>query len=128
MSEKQNLLDQIGEYLLIGNTIAEKCKSFVANESIPVSERWEIFRVAPGKGHRHSDEYPHKLVDSPYDDLDLQRHQTFDVVDELDGWQEALNDGEEWGFLFDKGYGQKELDEFKNYYMTRYLGSWKHDW
>lgn len=120
MKDKAKLLEQITLLAEISETLEPDCRAYCADESIPVADRWEVFQVAPNKRHKIWEDIPPKsevgLTFSPYDDWYLERHETFDVVDRLNDWDD------------DEKYPADVIDKFKNYYMKSYTGSWIHDW
>lgn len=124
---KEELLKQIAEYNKPRKSPEKACREYCADQSIPVSDRWEIFRVAPNKDESCIYELPnHKDIGltmdfSPYDDFYMERHETFDVIERIDEWQEETNDGV-------GGYTTEQIDKFKNFYMVKYLGEWEYDW
>jgi hypothetical protein len=123
---KEKLLKQIGEYNKPRKSPEKACREYCADQTIPVSDRWEIFRVAPNKGESCVYELPNSKdigvrEFSPYDDFGMDRHEVFDVVERIDDWQEETDDG------FGK-YTTEQIDKFKNFYMCKYLGEWEYDW
>lgn len=120
---KESIIARISEANVLLGSVVGECRAYCADESIPLADRWELFRVAPNKINKPWYETP-AFMDSPYDELYLERYQTFDVVERLEDYQSEVDDGDTWG----DEWGQKELDEAKNHYMTRYIGSWKYDW
>jgi len=119
---KEKLLQQIKDLEEIKKTLEPNCRQFCADESIPVKDRWEVFEKATYKKHLCYGGPPNAKdvgLDneiSPYDDWYLDRHQTFDVVERISGWE------------VDGSYSPDVIDKFKNHYMLQYLGSWEYDW
>lgn len=128
---KDKLLDQIGELSLLSNALAEKCKAYCADESISVADRWEVFRVAPGKDEGGwVDEPPEDIIGFEcvtYEHLYLERYATFDVVSSLDDWARDVASGNP-AYSFSAKLTPAVVDQLKNYYMTQYKGSWINDW
>lgn len=132
--KKDYLLNKIGEYRLIASTIGQECKTFCTNESIPIADRWEVFCVAPEKGEGGwLDEPPQDIIGfecSPYDDLNLERRESFDVVSSLNDWAKDAQDKADGKKAY--GFGSQLtpeiVDRLKNYYMVQYKGSWICDW
>ena len=123
---KDKLLKEIAEYNKPRKSPEKACREYCADQSIPIADRWQVFRVAPDKEESCIYELPNaKDIGvrefSPYDDFCMERHETFDVVERIDEWQEETDD--------DLGkYTTEQIDMFKNFYMVKYLGEWKYDW
>lgn len=126
---KETILNKIQTLKDLQGSLEPDCKAFCADESIPVEDRWEVFQVAPNLEHDCIyDLPPFKDVGlqrelSPYDDLYIERHETFDVVDRLQDWEDEL--GEDMNNIINT---KEQLDAWKNHYMKKYVGSWKYDW
>lgn len=127
------LKESLKEFQSIATDLAKQCMEFCKDENRSVGERWEVFKDAPNKSFKPFQEIPDaRMVGmdgdefSPYDDWYLDRHQTFDVVERIEDWERDMNG------TWKNGWVQKLspdiLDKWKNYYMVRYIGSWKHDW
>lgn len=121
---KEKLLKQIADLAEIQKTLEPACREYCADESIPVDDRWQLFKVAPNKEDKSfyeipdNDEVGLEEEISPYDDWYLDRYQTFDVVSRLTDWESGQYNP----------YTKETVDKFKNYYMKKYIGSWMNDW
>lgn len=124
---KDKLLDQIGEYQLIGRALEAECRAFCTNSANSLDERWELFKVAPNKDHWSNDRHP-DFVDSCYDELGLARGETFRVVERVSHWEKEFEKEGRCNRFDSNGWDFNRLNEFKLYYLDRYLGSWEHDW
>lgn len=128
MSDKQKILDQIGEFNVISDEIARTCRAYCANELIPLEDRWEVFRVAPGKEADSWENFP-PFIDSTYDELNLEKYETFDAVERIDQWDEEFKRTGKLPYNFKSNdWTEEHLIEFKNFYLTRYLGSCVNNW
>lgn len=109
--------------------LENECRVFCADETKSVAERWEVFKEAPNKIKKSYYELPPKSLlgfeIESYDDLYLERYQTFDVIEQLNFYQNQLGKN---SYSFTNKLDQEKLDLLKNYYMVRYIGSWKNDW
>lgn len=124
------LKELLAEFVSVSRAVEQKCREFCANESIPVSERWEIFCLAPNKETDSYSDFPDHLFNgeiSYYDDFFLEKYQLFDVVVRLNEWTNDVKEGRKWPSFIQK-LTPSILDLIKNYYMVKYLGSWKHNW
>lgn len=125
---KSLLAKQIEDLKRLTATVKPQCEAYCADKSFPLADRWEIFCIAPDKECSPFQEIPSEdevgLTEeiSPYDDWCLERHETFDVCDKINNWEESI--GASWG----TGYNQVTLDLFKEYYMATYTGSFVFDW
>jgi hypothetical protein len=122
----KELLDKLAAFKKLGEEIEKDCRAFVVDISKPLEERWAFFCAAPNKKHESFYDDMGGKLDSAYDDLNLDRHQTFDVCDWVNESQEELN--EDCAPDFVEKLGQEGLNEIKEHYMKKYLGSWENDW
>lgn len=119
---KEELKKQIEDLQRLTATVKPQCEAYCKDKTIPLADRWEIFCIAPNKNEGGFQDIPYfkdvGLEDeiSPYDDWCLQRHETFDVCDRIDEWEEG------------SGYTQDTINLFKEHYMSTYTGSFVFDW
>lgn len=121
-------MNELLDKLKAPNDLEARSRAFVADLTIPIEERWELFERAPNKEEACGcNEFPFGMVDSPYDDLYLERHETFDFIERINEWQEDIEANGTFE-LADKEYNQESLDSLKNWCMTNYTATWEYDW
>lgn len=126
-----NLLSKLNELSQLQSELEKECRAYCADESIPLKDRWRVFKLAPNKEHDGYDNIPFEKdlgIDEivPYDDFGMSRGSTFNVVQTIEAWEKDLKNG--WKESFWGKLKPKQREMFKNYYVVKYLGSWNHDW
>jgi len=97
---------------------------FVTDESIPLAERWEVFKEAPGSFKNHQNYIVHfdseKLMPggevSWYDDFYLEKYETMDMFSFVEDR------------LVDEDVEAGIVDAWRQEILRMNLGSFKFDW
>lgn len=131
--EKDELLDLIGQHEKLSTSLGEACSTFVANQAIPLNDRWEVFQNAPNRKEENwvtlpEEEFEEKFGKEieAYEVWAHDKYQTVDVVDRLNDWDigEWVDSPKGWM----PPYNHEEVLFLKNWYMEQYIKSWMFDW
>lgn len=109
--------------------------SVLADKTIPLEERWELFCETPKDMLNEQSYIVHfSTYDfSWYDDFYCERHQTMYMADLIDNIEYAIEDYDE-NYEYNKGYEKffkdkpEKLDELKEEILADALYSFEFDW
>lgn len=118
---------RITEYVKSASTIRNDWYSFITNKQHPLEERWRTFMMAPSdwKDDTEDSDVPldhaRYIFDSPYDDFNIDRHETKDI----DSIIERLRDKADSGKY---KFTQEDLVACMEEAMDKLINSWTWDW
>lgn len=120
------MLEEIREYK--NNSLSKRYVEYIRDKSIPLNDRWEVFKEAPKDWKNQSNwvqqfEVERKLGEiSWYDDFYIEKNQTVDMVDIV----ERLEDDPTR--FFNKGWTLELIVEFKEEILQENISSFNYDW
>jgi hypothetical protein len=118
---------RIHEYVKSASTIKTDWYTFITNKDHPLAERWRTFLLAPDDWRRDVDDsevplnHASCIFDSPYDDFDIDRHQSKSIDDIIERLQDKADSGKH-------KFTQDDVNACMEEAMLELIGRWTWDW
>lgn len=123
------MLEQLLAYKNSGNPLKREWEAFIDNRENPLEKRWEAFLSAPADWKEEdTTTQPYDCLvaiglDSPYDDLLIERYETHDVEQDVEHVESMIGDAD-----YNDELSEAHIIEMKEEIIANRLGSWTFDW
>lgn len=123
------MLEQLLAYKNKGNPLKQEWEKFIDDKTIPLDKRWEAFLEAPEEWKDDvMTTQPYECLeaiglDSPYDDLLIERYETHDVDQDVEHVESMIGDEN-----YNDQLSEEHIVQMKEEIIANRMGSWTFDW
>lgn len=124
------MLNELQAYKNQGNPVKERWLSYIDNKSVSLDERWAAFLEAPSEWKKTdmTASIPYACLraiglDSPYDDLLIERGETHDVEQDVEHIEMMIGDTD-----FNEELNADHIIQMKEEIIATRMYEWTFDW